>query len=53
MTIVEDGTADARDWEGLAITASGIDRSEPTRVPVDRYISPDAVAIPSNPTGKQ
>ena len=36
---------DANDLEGLAITASGVDRSGPTLVPVDRYISPAWMAI--------
>jgi phenylpropionate dioxygenase-like ring-hydroxylating dioxygenase large terminal subunit len=31
--------------EGLAITASGLDRNGPTLVPVDRYISPEWAAI--------
>jgi choline monooxygenase len=30
---------------GLAVTASGIDRSGPTLVPVERYISPEWMAI--------
>lgn len=39
MAVLEE--PDAREWEGLAITASGFDRAEPTLVPVDRYISPE------------
>lgn len=39
MTVTEN-RADA-DLEGLAITASGVDRSRPTPVSVDRYISPE------------
>jgi phenylpropionate dioxygenase-like ring-hydroxylating dioxygenase large terminal subunit len=43
MTLLEE--PDAREFEGLAITASGLDRSEPTLVPVERYISPEWMAI--------
>ena len=43
MTLVDDPAAG--DFEGLAITASGIDRSGPTRVPVERYISPAWMAL--------
>ncbi len=35
----------APDFEGLAITASGVNRDGPTLVPVDRYISPEWMAI--------
>lgn len=42
MMCDEQGDAD---MEGLAITASGADRSQPTLVPVDRYISSDWMAI--------
>ena len=43
MSLLDD--PDSHDLEGLAITASGVDRSSPTRVPVDRYISPEWMAI--------
>lgn len=43
MTLLDD--PDAADLEGLAITASGVDRSGPTMVPVDRYVSPGWMAI--------
>lgn len=43
MTLLDD--PNATDLEGLAITASGVDRSGPTIVPVDRYISPEWMAV--------
>lgn len=43
MTLVDDPSADG--LEGLAITASGMPRTGPTLVPVERYISPDWKAI--------
>ena len=43
MTLLDD--PNASDVEGLAITASGLDRSGPTLVPVDRYTSPRWMAI--------
>jgi choline monooxygenase len=43
MTLLDDPSADG--LEGLAITASGLQRSGPTLVPVERYISPEWKAI--------
>lgn len=46
MTVTPTVPSDASDdLEGLAITASGVDRSGPTLVPVDRYISPAWAAL--------
>ncbi len=42
MTLLDDPRAG--ELEGLAITASGLDRSRPTRVPVHRYISAEWMA---------
>ena len=44
MTLLDDPNQ-TESIEGLAITASGLDRSGPTLVPVDRYISPQWAAI--------
>ena len=44
MTLLDDPDA-TETLEGLAITASGIDRKGPTLVPVDRYISPEWMAL--------
>jgi choline monooxygenase len=44
MTLLDDPNR-TETLEGLAITASGLDRSGPTLVPVDRYISPEWMAI--------
>jgi phenylpropionate dioxygenase-like ring-hydroxylating dioxygenase large terminal subunit len=44
MTLLDDPDK-TESLEGLAITASGLDRSGPTLVPVDRYISPQWMAI--------
>lgn len=41
MTVVQHATDD---FEGLAITASGVDRSGPTLVPVERYVTPEWAA---------
>src|SRR5438270_5758831 len=43
MTLLDDPRAN--ELEGLAITASGIERNGPTLVPVERYISPEWMAI--------
>jgi choline monooxygenase len=43
LTLLDD--PNAAELEGLAITASGLDRSGPTLVPVDRYISPEWKAL--------
>jgi len=43
LTLLDD--PNSAELEGLAITASGIDRSGPTLVPVERYISPEWMAI--------
>ncbi len=44
MTLLDDPSK-TESLEGLAITASGLDRNGPTLVPVDRYISPEWAAI--------
>ena len=44
MTLLDDPSR-TESLEGLAITASGVDRRGPTLVPVDRYISPQWAAI--------
>jgi choline monooxygenase len=43
MTLLDD--PHAGELEGLAITASGLERNGPTLVPVERYISPEWMAI--------
>jgi len=43
MTLLDDPKAN--ELEGLAITASGLARNGPTLVPVERYISPEWMAI--------
>ena len=43
MTLLDD--PHAGELEGLAITSSGLERKGPTLVPVERYISPEWMAI--------